>query len=246
MSKLVWSITIKGTICTILFRPLPEKPIMRKRSGIISITLGIIASIALLLAYYGYSPSVSRPDLSGELRSDTIVIDDIQRSYSFYLPNNLPDQPALVFMLHGSSQSVDDIRAYTAYQFEQLADQHKFILVYPEGYKNNWNDCRKTANYPARAENIDDIKFIKTLMSHFQHRFGSNSTKSFMAGFSNGGHLGFRFALEHPNAIGGIAAISANLPSASNLDCVDKGRCCSGVSDERHRRSNITAIMAVE
>ncbi|MBQ0796138.1 PHB depolymerase family esterase [Zhongshania sp.] len=196
---------------------------MRKRSGIISITLGIIASIALLLAYYGYSPAVSRPALNGEFRSDTIEIGDIQRSYSFYLPNNLPDQPALVFMLHGSLQSIDDIRGYTAYQFEQLADQHKFILVYPAGYKNNWNDCRKTANYPARTENIDDIKFIKTLMSHFEHRFGSNSTKSFMAGFSNGGHLGFRFALENPNDIGGIAAISANLPSASNLDCFDKG-----------------------
>ncbi len=194
---------------------------------IIRLSLIVIAILAVigaaLFSYYGYSSAPPRAKLSGTLGEDTIVIDGIERSYTFYIPTALNKDPALVFMLHGSLQSVADIRKFTAYQFEQLADQNGFIVVYPAGYKNNWNDCRSAARYPARAENIDDLKFITSLITRFQQRYGSDTAKSFIAGYSNGGHLGFRFALEQPDAVAGIAAISASLPTPDNLACTDVG-----------------------
>lgn len=39
----------------------------------------------------------------------------------------------------------------TGYEFDWFADQRKFAVVYPEGYKNNWNDCRKNATFPAKS-----------------------------------------------------------------------------------------------
>ena len=60
----------------------------------------------------------------------------------------------------------------TGYEFDWFADQRKFAVVYPEGYKNNWNDCRKNATFPAKVENIDDVGFIKTLISEFVQKPG--------------------------------------------------------------------------
>jgi polyhydroxybutyrate depolymerase len=176
-----------------------------------------------LYGYYGYSPAPPHPNLSSKLHEGSISIDGRERHYTFYVPANIGDDPALVFILHGSLQSVNDIRKFTAYEFELLADEHSFILVYPAGYKNNWNDCRATASYPARKENINDIKFISTLISEFHQRLGSDTAKTFIAGYSNGGHLGFRFAMESPNSVAAIAAISASLPTPENLACTDSG-----------------------
>jgi polyhydroxybutyrate depolymerase len=45
----------------------------------------------------------------------------------------------------------------------------------------------------------------------------------FSAGWSNGGQLGYRFALERANLFAGVAAISASLPVPTNLACTPSG-----------------------
>lgn len=57
------------------------------------------------------------------------------------------------------------MRLCTGYEFDCLADQHGFVVIYPDGYRRNWNDCRKYATFPAKRENIDDIGFIRTLIA---------------------------------------------------------------------------------
>jgi polyhydroxybutyrate depolymerase len=49
------------------------------------------------------------------------------------------------------------MRLFTGYEFDRLADQHGYIAIYPDGYRRNWNDCRKDATFPAKRDNIDDI-----------------------------------------------------------------------------------------
>lgn len=102
--------------------------------------------------------------------------------------------------------------------------QHGFILVYPQGFKNNWNDCRASASYPAKAQNIDDLAFFSQMNDYFKQHFDVDATRRYLAGFSNGGHFGFRLALEKPNQFNAIAAISANLPEEQNLDCLKSHR----------------------
>jgi hypothetical protein len=45
-----------------------------------------------------------------------------------------------------------------------LADQHGFVVIYSDGYRRNWNDCRKYATFPAKRQNIDDMSFFRTLI----------------------------------------------------------------------------------
>src|SRR5690606_32698239 len=53
------------------------------------------------------------------------------RAYKVYVPAGKPDAPrAMIVMLHGCTQSADDFAAGT--RMNRLADEHGFIVVYPE------------------------------------------------------------------------------------------------------------------
>jgi hypothetical protein len=56
------------------------------------------------------------------------------------------------------------MRLCTGYEFDCLADQHGFVVIYSDGYRRNWNDCRKYATFPAKRQNIDDMSFFRTLI----------------------------------------------------------------------------------
>ncbi len=141
----------------------------------------------------------------------------------FYVPTNLPPHAPLVFALHGSTQSAQQMRVSTGYQFERLADEHGFVVVYPHGYHRHWNDCRKEGSYAAKELNVDDKGFILALISHFESTEEIDPSRVFATGYSNGGHMAYRLALEMPDRIAAIAAVAANLPTDENCSCEKSG-----------------------
>lgn len=193
---------------------------MKKYLKIIAVILGIIVFIGVIAyVYLGYAPKPTPPELSKNIRSATIKIGRLTRDYLFYIPKDLPANAPLVIVLHASLQDAQAMRISTAYEFERLAEVEKFVVIYPNGYKNNWNDCRKTASYPARIMNIDDKSFISQLIDKFNEDYKIDPKRVFATGYSNGGHLAFRLAMELPNKITAIAVIAASLPTSSNNDC---------------------------
>ncbi|MEN0106382.1 MAG: PHB depolymerase family esterase [Pseudomonas sp.] len=186
---------------------------------LLRLLLALLAIAASLYAYFVYAPKPAQPTLGATLQSDHIQVGALQRHYSYYIPKNLPANAPLVFVLHGSLQTREDIRAYTGYEFERLADAHGFAVVYPQGFENNWNDCRKVADYAARKQNIDDKGFISALIKRFAEQQHTDSHRVFLTGYSSGAQLGFRLALENPGLLAGIGAVAANLPTLDNLAC---------------------------
>jgi len=186
--------------------------------------------IALLLVvlsaavYLGYATKPEAPQLPGVYTDTSLVSSERQRHYKIYIPSTLTAGSPLLMVLHGSMQNIDEIRVASGYEFERLAEHHGFLLIYPQGYKNNWNDCRKTASYPAKAENIDDLSFLQALIEKAESEYHIDTQQVFIAGWSNGGHMGFKAALERPEMFSAIAAISANLPTAEHSDCHAKGK----------------------
>jgi polyhydroxybutyrate depolymerase len=129
-----------------------------------STTLLVLAILALIAASYGYfwySPAPPLPPLSATIRKNGVRAGGRDRSYLLYVPIGLPPRAALVIVLHGSGMDGTRMRICTGYQFECLADQLGFVVLYPEGYRRNWNDCRKDATFSAKRENIDDMSFIR-------------------------------------------------------------------------------------
>ncbi|MEK7722769.1 MAG: alpha/beta fold hydrolase [Acidobacteriota bacterium] len=183
------------------------------------ILLNIIFLLVGAYFYFVYAPAPKEPKLSAVIQNSSLNIGDRERSYAYYLPSNLPDNAPLVLVLHGAMQNANGIRSISAFEFERLADKHGFALVYPNGFENHWNDCRKLAPYSAKKLNIDDKGFISTLIDKFQIDFKTDSERVFVVGYSNGGQLAYRLALETPDKIDGIAVIGANLPAKENSDC---------------------------
>jgi polyhydroxybutyrate depolymerase len=91
--------------------------------------------------------------------ADSILIDNNQRSF-YFIPAPKP-RASLVFVIHGSQGDGQVIRKSDAEKkLEAIAADENIFLVYPNGYKRYWNECRKTANSAANIENINEEAFF--------------------------------------------------------------------------------------
>ncbi len=169
--------------------------------------------------YVEYQVVPDPPNLSAPVQTSTIHVGALDRRYTFFVPAGLPAGSPLLFVFHGSAGDGDEMRVFTGYEFDRLADRHAFAVVYPHGFQGNWNDCRKNITFPARTHNVDDKSFVRALIDQFQRSNGIDPHRVFAAGFSNGGHFAYRLALEMPSEIAGVAAIAASLPTDDNNLC---------------------------
>jgi polyhydroxybutyrate depolymerase len=186
--------------------------------------LGIVALSGAAYAYYWHSPGPEVPHLSAAIRRSTIGLAERERSYLAYVPANLSLGSALIIVLHGSGMDGKRMRECTGYEFDRLADQCGFVVLYPNGYRHNWNDCRKNATFPAKTENIDDVSFVRALISRCKAEQAIDDKRVYVFGYSNGGHMAFRLAMEAPDEIAAVAAVAASLPSPDASSCPQQGR----------------------
>ena len=156
--------------------------------------------------------------LNSQVRSDSLLIDNHQRTFHYTFPV-LPGS-SLVFVLHGSGGSGQEMMKRTPALF-QAAKSEKVVFVYPDGYKKYWNECRKEASSLANQENIDENAFFGQMIDYFKQRYQIDSSRVFSVGTSGGGHMSYKLALTMPQKLTAITAIIANLPDTSNLDCVE-------------------------
>jgi polyhydroxybutyrate depolymerase len=164
------------------------------------------------------------PHLSADAQRATLDVGDHIRTYLTYIPANLPKGAPLIIVLHGGFMNGAMMRKWTGYEFDQLADQHGFAVVYPDGYEQHWNDCRQDTTFPAKTESIDDMGFVAALIDHFKANYGIDPSKVFAFGYSNGGEMTFRLAIETPGEVTAVVAVEANLPTPDASSCARAGR----------------------
>lgn len=153
------------------------------------------------------------------LLNDSVLIEGHYRTFHFVKapkPN-----ASLIFILHGSGGSGPDAQP-GAKKLEEKADAENLLLVYPDGYKRYWNECRKTANSVANKENINENAFFEEMINYFDRKFLINTKQVFAIGTSGGGHMAYKLALTMPEKMRAITALIANLPDTNNLDCPER------------------------
>ncbi len=182
-----------------------------------------LVSFSLLAWWYLRFDVVDPPELPGKVEVGLLEHDGKQRSWLAYVPRSAGSRPPVVLLLHGSQGSGRDMRGMSFYSFDVQAERAGFIAVYPDGYEGHWNGCRASASYAANTENIDDVGFLRALVAELQQRYGADPARVYAAGFSNGGHMSYRLALEAPDLVSAVAPIAANLPVAENLGCDESG-----------------------
>ena len=166
----------------------------------------------LLLISVSFSGCISRnnDDPHTEIRS--IAFDGLTRSYRIHIPEGYNDikSNALVFVLHGGGGSGENMEnELTKQGFNQLASQHNFIVVYPDGIENKWNDGRSKISDNESFYDVDDVGFFTYLIDELSVEFNIYDDNVFFTGISNGGFMCYRLAFEIPEKIKAIAPVAA-------------------------------------
>ncbi len=144
----------------------------------------------------------------------SIQHDGVTRTFIYYVPRVLYETSVpLVFMLHGGGGSSNGtINNLTEGRLNELANTNKFIVVYPQGLNNRWNDCRSA--YPVASE-ADDVGFFDAMIAWFSAHYPIDPKRVYAAGHSNGGMMCMRLALELSDKIAAICTSAGPLAADS-------------------------------
>jgi polyhydroxybutyrate depolymerase len=145
--------------------------------------------------------------------SASIIHDEIERTYIVHIGRSyVPENPVpLIFVLHGGGGSGNSMPGYTG--FNAIADRENFILVYPDGIENHWNDGRESNLYTTFVENTDDVGFISALIDRLLLDLNIDTERIYATGISNGGMMAHRLGCELSDRIAAIAPVAASIPA---------------------------------
>jgi polyhydroxybutyrate depolymerase len=154
-------------------------------------------------------PAGTDPDRGARCVLD---VSGINRAYEVHLPAAYDGSAyyPLMIVLHGSNASGPVMRLYTG--FNELSDQKHFIVVYPNSLGPYWNDGRVDMNSVSFKANIDDVKFIASLIEHISSNYRVDRARVYVAGFSNGGMMALRLAIAIPEKLAAVSSVSGLLP----------------------------------
>lgn len=147
----------------------------------------------------------------------TITSGGLQRSFDLHLPTGGPTANLPVILCyHGSGGTSANIKATT--QFNPLADQFGFIVVYPQSLKIGndlqWNvyvDDKPGHGGLGITDAPDDILFTRDIIDYLKTTYNINRTRVFATGLSNGGFICYALSMLASNDIAAIAPVAANM-----------------------------------
>ena len=142
----------------------------------------------------------------------TIDIDGLERRYLVFVPTNATDAMPVVLAFHGGGGTPRQMEQHTA--LNAVAEEEKFVLVYPEAVGSNWNDGRGGKFILAQRENISDVQFVRRLIDVLARDYRIDRGRVFAAGISNGAAMAHRLAAEASDVIAAIAAVAGGIAPA--------------------------------
>ena len=164
----------------------------------------------------------------------TITWDGQERQYLEYVPASYSETEAapVLFMLHGMGDDINNF--FQATQIKNVADQQGWIIVCPQALDFNYENALLGGSYDFGTcwnvgstvsvsfemygfpisfdvtvnENVDDEGFLMATLSTLEEEYNVDQNKIFFAGFSLGGFMSHRMAIQHGDIVNSIAAVS--------------------------------------
>ena len=140
----------------------------------------------------------------------SLVHKDEKRRYIVYTPAAYQSQPQqafpVVFNFHGGGMSMAEHMLYT--QMNKAAERHRFIVVYPQGIRQDWN-VGFGMDYLAGT---DDVGFTQAMLSKLKQDYRIDDKRVYATGLSRGGFFALRLAAELPQQFAAVASVGAPMP----------------------------------
>ena len=148
----------------------------------------------------------------------TFPHDGLDRQYRIHVPDQLPDSPALVLAMHGYGGNNNDMM--NNYGWTQLADERGFVVAFPNGTRDSWNNRFWDVDYSFHdGLDIDDDGFLRELALHLQELHATDSNKTYATGFSNGAEMSFQLACRESETFEALAPIVGMMMDTLFTDC---------------------------
>lgn len=183
----------------------------------ILIFIVILLGITVLFAVTNNKSTLNSPSTVDTLGAGdhdlTFQYDGLVRTYTIHIPTSYDNNTLspLIIALHGGGGSSKGIMELT--QLNTLSNSEGFIVIYPEGVENNWNDGRGSGEtrHRAHTENINDVGFISALIDYATNTFNVDSNRVYVTGMSNGAMMSYRLACELSTKIAAVAPVTGNI-----------------------------------
>ncbi len=138
---------------------------------------------------------------------------DVNRSFLLSVPVsyfNGEGAVPVVLALHGAGGNGAGYETYAGWQ--QLSEDERIIVVYPDGVDGQWNDGRPGALY-------DDASFLAGIVESLDDILTIDRSKVYATGYSMGGMMSLRLACLLPEYFAGAASIASTMPQYIAPDC---------------------------
>ncbi len=141
------------------------------------------------------------------------------RTYRLHIPEGAADaseRPPLVLALHGGGGNAEGTQKTMG--LDAIADDEGFVVAYPNGTGkkilgkafNTWNSSEQCCGL-AVDENVDDVAFLKLLISQLEDDVGIDPDRVYVTGLSNGGDMSHRMACEAADIVAAVAPMGSPL-----------------------------------
>lgn len=139
------------------------------------------------------------------------------RAYKVYVPAGKSEVPRpMIVMLHGCTQGADDFAAGT--QMNRLADEHGFLVVYPEqAAQANASKCWNWFKPQDQQRGTGEPSLIAGIVQEVARKHGADPRRIFVAGLSAGAAMAVVLGETYPELFAGVGAHSG-LPYGSAHD----------------------------
>ena len=139
----------------------------------------------------------------------TCTFEDVKHDFVISLPEESKNAP-LIVMLHGAGDSPENFRLTSGFDNDALPKG--YAVCYAGGTVNGKAGRNtKSWNYGRLEPDYNDVGFIKALVNYLVDEYSLDKDHVFCAGFSNGGFMNFRLALEAQDTFLACASVGGDL-----------------------------------
>ncbi len=160
------------------------------------------------------------PEIYAQDYSGSFYFEGKLRHYNVYLPQDFQANMPVILNLHGYG-TIWTIENHAKYTFmHDIADTSGFIVVYPGGSvapngRPGWNNGLRDHPFGQTDTTSNDVGFLLTLIDTLFAHYSIDLSQVYCCGFSMGGEMTYRMAIEVGNRFAAFASVSGKINDGS-------------------------------
>ena len=194
----------------------------------------LLAAITFALPNCNKNNNTNQPPNTPGKKRFTLVVGGHSREYYVHVPKSYNSKTSIpvVFMLHGSGGNGE--KFYNISGWKEVGETENILTVFPSSLQypcvlddgEKKRDAEKWNHYELvlcdGSAKGDDVRFLSQVIDDVQRKFKVDDKRVYFVGFSNGGEMTARTAIELSDRLAAVVSASGALPVDTLINPVRK------------------------